>query len=270
MSNHRPFFPAWLDDASLSPVQFRILAHLWRRADSSGACWPSGPSIAATCKINRDSVWPAIAILEQRGLLHRSKAFRNSNRYQLRVGGNEGATETKPAEKEGLQSAESEGLHPAEKEGRQSAEKEGCKGTPPKELHRRNSNEGTPRGDASIDGLNFADWFKGTLPESINLAKNWRTSFAKAYDDLVRLDGLKADSIRKVSEWARSSEFWSSNFMSPAKLRKRNRDGIRYFDVFSERMKAVPTPAAAGTASRPALNLGRRGITNGYNERTDF
>lgn len=91
---HKPYIPPWLDDSQLPPTQFRILAHLWRRAGLTGECWPSARSIAKACKINRDSVWPAIAALEEKGLLSRKKTFRNSNRYTLTVGGNGGPTDS--------------------------------------------------------------------------------------------------------------------------------------------------------------------------------
>jgi hypothetical protein len=90
----------------------------------------------------------------------------------------------------------------------------------------------------------------------MNLPANWRTRWGKAFDDLVRLDQRDPSEIREVARWARRDSFWSSHFLSPLKLRDRNRDGVQYFDAFSERMRLQPT-----TANRPAapvLNLGRR------------
>lgn len=89
----------------------------------------------------------------------------------------------------------------------------------------------------SKEGLEFADWFRSTLPAKTQLKRNWRDDFAKTFDDLVRLDERTPEEIRRVSSWAREDEFWSGNFMSPTKLRKRNGDGIRYFDVFAAKMK---------------------------------
>ncbi len=107
----------------------------------------------------------------------------------------------------------------------------------------------------SPDGLAFADWFRSTLPESIRLPANWRESFAGTFDELLRLDKRTTDEIRKVSEWARADAFWSTNFLSPAKLRKPNRDGIRYFDVFAEKMKAEDSKPVSAPH---ALRLGGR------------
>ena len=71
----------------------------------------------------------------------------------------------------------------------------------------------------------------------MNLKANWQQSFAESHDDLVRLDNRTPEQICEVSQWARTDSFWQTNFMSPSKLRKRNSDGITYFDVFTEKMK---------------------------------
>jgi hypothetical protein len=95
----------------------------------------------------------------------------------------------------------------------------------------------------------------------MNLAANWRTKWGKAFDDLVRLDKREPSEIREVARWARRDPFWSAQFLSPLKLRDRNREGVQYFDVFSERMRTTP----GATATRPAavLNLGRRAHHSG-------
>lgn len=226
-----PFIPSWLDDSELTPVQFRVLTHLWRRADRSGACWPSGPSIASACKINRDSVWPAIAILEARGFLEREKAFRNSNRYHLRISGKEGPSqEVESAESKGRQSAESEGRHPAESRGLQSAEKEGCKGSPKKVLQRRNSNEGKKRVASVTDG----DWLASLKSDPLYAGIDIGTELEKA----TRWIG--ANPSRKLTR--------------------------RFFTSWLSRAEK---PLAVTTTPR-ALNMGKRGQSNGYNERRDF
>ena len=105
----------------------------------------------------------------------------------------------------------------------------------------------------SLEGIQFASWFKGSLPEDMDV-KNWQTAFAKAHDDLVRLDKRTPEEIKAVCQWARTDSFWQGNFHSPSKLRKRNPDGITYWDVFSQKMK-VPTPA-----TRPADKPKFKGI----------
>lgn len=109
--------------------------------------------------------------------------------------------------------------------------------------------------EISPEGIQFAQWFKSSLPESVNLKANWQQSFAETYDQLVRLDNRDPEQIRVVSRWARTDLFWKSNFMSPSKLRDRDKNGIQWFDVFTEKMKQP-----SGQSSRPqdAVNTGRR------------
>ena len=48
--------------------------------------------------------------------------------------------------------------------------------------------------------------------------------------------------------WARSDDFWKTNFQSPNKLLSTNKDKVKYIDVFIEKMKAykpATTPRAA-------------------------
>lgn len=63
----QPFIPAKLDDAGLTTAQFRIFCHITRVGD----CWQSVQTIAETCKIHPDTVWPAIAELIRRRMLSR-------------------------------------------------------------------------------------------------------------------------------------------------------------------------------------------------------
>ncbi len=52
----------------------------------------------------------------------------------------------------------------------------------------------------------------------------------------MRIDGKTKAEIARVCRWAREDSFWGGNFLSPVKLRKKNKDSIPYFDVFSHRM----------------------------------
>ena len=83
---HRPFIPRWLDDAGLCSADYRVLCHLWRRADwQTGIAWPSIPTIAQICRLDRKTVIAALRRLESGGHLSRRKHYRNSNEYVLRV-----------------------------------------------------------------------------------------------------------------------------------------------------------------------------------------
>jgi hypothetical protein len=108
-----------------------------------------------------------------------------------------------------------------------------------------------------LEAIKFAEWFKSTLPEKINLSANWQGTFAKAHDDLVRLDRKTPEEIKAVCQWARTEDFWQKQFFSPTKLRQRNRDGITYFDFFTEKMKTT-RPQGQHQAAPPPMDLTRR------------
>jgi hypothetical protein len=127
----RPFIPAWMDELEISPIQFRILANLWRRAGQDNVAWPSGATIAEDCHIDRDTLWDNLTALEQAGLVKRSSARGTSNRYTLLVpvGRKRGPTgnggPTKQAELTGLGVAESAGLDQAESAGLKGSPRKG-------------------------------------------------------------------------------------------------------------------------------------------------
>lgn len=43
--------------------------------------------------------------------------------------------------------------------------------------------------------------------------------------------------IKQAIEWATKDEFWKSNFLSPTKLEKKDKDGVLYIDKFLEKSK---------------------------------
>ena len=64
----KPFIPAWLDDLDLSPIEFRLYAHMIRRVSFDGIAWPAHRSIAAKCHVERETVALNLERLVQRGL----------------------------------------------------------------------------------------------------------------------------------------------------------------------------------------------------------
>jgi hypothetical protein len=258
--SRRFFIPPWLDDLDIKPHPFRVLCHLLRRAGEDGRCYPSGESIAFACRIHIDTLWPALKTLEKAGFITRlPKRFGGSNAYviHLPTSGKPGVIDKtsidgKAGAIESLQSEENPGHHSAEIPGCQSAEKAGHKESPPKKPNRRN-----PKPEVSPEAVQFAQWYKSTLPETVNLKPSWQQSFAEIFDDLIRLDNRTPEQIREVCRWARYDSFWSSNFMSPAKLRKRNDDGVTYFDVFAQKMKQPASYPSKPTTTQ-AVNTGRR------------
>lgn len=61
--------PHELDDANLTTAQFRVYAHLARRAAKQGRAWPGVDSMAKVCRISRRGVIDAIKALEDRGMV---------------------------------------------------------------------------------------------------------------------------------------------------------------------------------------------------------
>jgi len=81
----KPFIPSWLDDRALSPAEFRVFAHLCRRANNkTGVAWPSLESIAVVCRISRKTIVRALNHLLHEGLIRKQgKPFGGSTRYLI-------------------------------------------------------------------------------------------------------------------------------------------------------------------------------------------
>lgn len=253
-----PFVPSWLDDAGLSQAEFRLYCHLCRRADNqTGIAWPSYKAMMETCGSGKTTIRRCLEHLAGLGLIARvGKPFGGSCRYRVffaivppqgqldainsSITGTIDAPPILPSQDRNSSTRGTPIVPP-----------EGHEGSPKKVLQVRKS-----KNEVSPEGIEFAIWFKTTLPETIILKANWQQSFGESYDELVRLDKRLPEEIRKISQWARTESFWQSNFMSPAKLRKRNGDGITYFDVFAEKMKQPPGPSSKPTPT--TINQGTR------------
>lgn len=77
------FIHSKLDDAGLTAGEFRVYAHLSRRASGGGKAWPSIRSMAEACRMNKDTVSEAIRTLEARRMLHREERGFTSTVYKL-------------------------------------------------------------------------------------------------------------------------------------------------------------------------------------------
>jgi hypothetical protein len=66
------FIHSSIDEAGLSPVAFRVLAHICRRA-GEGNCWAAAKTISETCRINIKSARKAVAELERMGWIEVQK-----------------------------------------------------------------------------------------------------------------------------------------------------------------------------------------------------
>lgn len=94
---------------------------------------------------------------------------------------------------------------------------------------------------ASADGIEFAEWFRESLPSDCKLTESWKQDWGRCFDEMIRLDGRNSANIYDVCEWGRKDNFWSRNFQSPLKLRKKNRDGVCYFDAIRSNMPRLST-----------------------------
>ncbi len=104
--------------------------------------------------------------------------------------------------------------------------------------------EGTP--DKSGEAWKIAGWWGETHPywqAHLKEAVQQRAKWAEVIDKLNRLDGHSWEEIRALLKWAAEDiregggfPGWSSNCRSTAKLRKKNDDGVPYWDVISEAM----------------------------------
>lgn len=64
-----------------------------------------------------------------------------------------------------------------------------------------------------------------------------KNNWLDVIEKLNRIDNIPFETITSITQWARNDNFWKSNFLSLTKLRKNNRDGIKYIIAFNEKMK---------------------------------
>lgn len=170
----KPFIPSWIDDAQLSAAEFRVLCHLWRRADhKSLKCYPAAKSIMITCRISENTFWRVLRKLESRGLIRREKGKRASNLYTVIEFPPQSApkeTEITPA------SPQSVGSDAPQNVGCQSPQNSGSKGYPKKSIHLRESRKG-----------------------ELSLSPDWPDSIPEdRVSELVTAMSLPVDSLQKA------------------------------------------------------------------------
>ena len=59
------------------------------------------------------------------------------------------------------------------------------------------------------------------------------------------------DEILKATFWARNDDFWKTNFFSPLKLEKKNKEDVLYIDVFLAKAGNYKMPTTEPTPSVP-------------------
>jgi hypothetical protein len=97
-------------------------------------------------------------------------------------------------------------------------------------------------GENSIEfkkaAIEYANKFKKSVKDKIKVTNQIYNSWITVFLDLLRLDNRKVDEIFAVTKWARQNDFWRANFLSAVKLRKTNKEGIMYYDVFRTAMQS--------------------------------
>jgi DNA-binding MarR family transcriptional regulator len=77
------FVHSELDDYGLDAQEFRIYAHLARRANGKTKAYPGITSMAESCRMNRHTVLRVVNSLEELGLIKITKTFGRRNEYVL-------------------------------------------------------------------------------------------------------------------------------------------------------------------------------------------
>lgn len=77
------FIHSSLDDCGLSANEFRIYAHIARRAGSNNKAWPGIDSIAEVCRMSKNTVTECIRQLEARAMLSVSRKVGQASVYSL-------------------------------------------------------------------------------------------------------------------------------------------------------------------------------------------
>lgn len=110
--------------------------------------------------------------------------------------------------------------------------------------------------EAMKEGERFVAWFLDLLRETEapepSLTDSIRAGWARTYVRMIGIDGRTKADVKEVCQWARNDPFWRRNFLSPAKLRQRNDDGVMWFDVFATRAR---TPEPTGPRMTPPARI---------------
>jgi len=89
--------------------------------------------------------------------------------------------------------------------------------------------------------FDFFNLIKKHFPEKViaNLNSKNEKAWIDTLEKLNRIDGYSFAEIEKIIQQARNHKFWSKNFLSLTKLRKSDRDGVKYHIRFSQLTEKV-------------------------------
>lgn len=111
--------------------------------------------------------------------------------------------------------------------------------------------DATPLSD---EGLSFANWLREVFTDPELFTEKKIIQWRKMYDKF-RNKGRIKDDIWKAIKWAREDQFWQPNFLSPAKLDRKNKDGILYIDVFIAAQKSAIPKTPPKPVHPPTLEI---------------
>lgn len=188
-------------------------------ANDNGHAWPSITGIAKKCDMSRRNVMRIIQSLEKDGLLKPNRDPGRTTRYSIQL-----VTLRQRCQRVTGDKCASTG-DTVSKTGDTVSPKPSEPSKPSKKV------------EPSQEGFQFSNWFESLRPSHMKTTSAEKKKWAEDYDKLKRLDGKSKDQIKAVCKWARKDDFWQTNFLSPLKLRKKNKDGVKYFDVFETNMK---------------------------------
>lgn len=128
--------------------------------------------------------------------------------------------------------------------------------------NKKKKKEITPRPAAppSLRGVAFAQWFLTLIPEHHRERLYDEQTWGHVFDQLRSIEKVDELEIARVCQWARADKFWSTNFYSPLKLRKKQKDsGMQFYFIFLEQSKGKNSaqPTISETAERRSDRLER-------------
>ncbi len=238
-------------------MSLRLLTLVWERApykdgslllmlaladfsDDSGFCWPSVIRLAHKARMVERHARRILRKFEEDGFLETVQrgAQHKPNNYRINV--------------DKLSSIPARTYCPEVTLGFGGGTSESAKedaGVPPTVMNRQEPPGEEKTNELTMEAVKFVDWFLDLLQKTgakvPHMTPGIRVAWADTYEKLVRIDGRKKEEIVQICRWARRDSFWSSNFLSPAKLRQKNNDQVFYYDVFLNKLSSSPRNAGS-------------------------
>lgn len=228
-------------------------------ANDEGECWPALSTLGRKARMTERHVRRVLRELEAAGEIERMPGGgqNGTNRYLIHPktppetqGGDilSGGTSTSGGEDAGVRGGEDVGV--------------------PQSVIRTVIESSRDTNALTLEAGRFVEWFLELLrrtgaPEP-RITPGIRNLWADTYEKLRRIDGRTKNDIKAVCEWARGDRFWAQNFLSPAKLRQKNGDGIFYYDVFSNKLRTTNANSTTGQSNGRGFESSRTNEYAGY------